>query len=217
MLVPNLLPKVVPHGSRLLPRFIVRIRGRLVASKPPLDPAPTRSPRPSRRLGGPHPGHPRPVAALSQREGLLALRLLAPASLLPDTVLPEPAQPQGTGPGARTARVAEGIGRGSLRPFGRLRRAGHDPHPGDREGEGISQGPLLRAGYLRQERFQDRVDLRLQGGPRSRSLWGGYRLRSGRGVLRREAHRGKPSWLGIVTRPTWRTKGLRGCSGSVAG
>jgi hypothetical protein len=38
MLVPNLLPKVVPHsGSRLLPRFIVRIRGRLVASKPPSD------------------------------------------------------------------------------------------------------------------------------------------------------------------------------------
>ena len=44
MLVPNLLPKVVPHsGSRLLRRFIVRIRGRLLASKPPLDPAPTRS------------------------------------------------------------------------------------------------------------------------------------------------------------------------------
>jgi hypothetical protein len=34
MLVPNLLPKVVPHGSRLLPRFIVRNRGRVVASKP---------------------------------------------------------------------------------------------------------------------------------------------------------------------------------------
>jgi hypothetical protein len=57
MLVPNLRPKVVPHGgSRLLPCFIVRIRGRPVASKPRLDPAPTRSPRPSRRLGGPHPG-----------------------------------------------------------------------------------------------------------------------------------------------------------------
>jgi hypothetical protein len=46
MLVPNLLPKVVPHGSRLLPPLIVRIRGRLVASKPPLEPTPTRSPRP---------------------------------------------------------------------------------------------------------------------------------------------------------------------------
>jgi hypothetical protein len=129
MLVANLLPKVVPHsGSRLLPRFIVRIRARLVASKPPLDPAPTRSPRPSRRLGGPHPGHPRPVAALSQREGLLALRFLSPASLLPETVLPEPVQPQGTGPEARAARVAEGVGQGSLRPFGRLPRDGHDPH-----------------------------------------------------------------------------------------
>ena len=48
MVVPNLLPKVVPHGSRLLPRFIVRNRGRLVASKPRLDPAPTRTPRPGR-------------------------------------------------------------------------------------------------------------------------------------------------------------------------
>src|SRR5215212_3302818 len=114
MVVPNLLPKVVPHGSRLLPRFIVRIRGRLVARKPPLDPAPTLSPHPSRRLGGPHPGDPGPVAALSQREGLLALRLGAPASLLPETVLPEPVQPQGTGPGARAARVAEGVGRESL-------------------------------------------------------------------------------------------------------
>src|SRR5919107_6133949 len=93
MLVPNLLPKVVPHGSGLLPRFIVRIRGRLVASKPPLDPAPTRSPRPSRRLGSSHPGHPRPVAPLPQREGLLALRFLSPAPLLPEVVLPESAQP----------------------------------------------------------------------------------------------------------------------------
>src|SRR5215212_1542446 len=68
MLVPNLLPKVVPHsGSRLLPRFIVRNRGRLVASKPRLDPAPTWTPCPSRRLRGAHPSDPRPVAALSQR------------------------------------------------------------------------------------------------------------------------------------------------------
>src|SRR5215218_1572608 len=32
MLAPNLRPKVVPHGPRLLPRLIVRTRGRLVAS-----------------------------------------------------------------------------------------------------------------------------------------------------------------------------------------
>jgi hypothetical protein len=142
MLVPNLLPKVVPHsGSRLLPRFIVRIRGRLVASKPPLDPAPTRSPCPSGRLGGPHPGHPRPVvAALSQREGLLALRLGAPASLLPEPLHPEPVQPQGTGPGARAARVAAVPRRGTLRSFGRLPRDGHHPHPCHSEGKGIPQG-----------------------------------------------------------------------------
>jgi hypothetical protein len=141
MLVPNLLPKMVPHsGSRLLPRFIVRIRGRLVASKPRLDPAPTRSPSPSRRLGGTDPGDPRPVvAALSQREGLLVLRRGAPARLLPEPVLPEPAQPQGTGPGARVARVGGGVGGGPFRPFGRLPRPGHDPHPCDREGEDISQ------------------------------------------------------------------------------
>ena len=99
MLALLLLPKVVPHGPRLLPGLIVRIRGRLVASKPRLDPAPSRSPLPPRRLGGPHPGHPRPVvAALSQREGLLEIRRRALACLLPQTVFPGPAQPQGTGP-----------------------------------------------------------------------------------------------------------------------
>src|SRR5215216_4308709 len=155
MLIPNLLPKVVPHGPRLLPRFIVRNRGRLVASKPRLDPAPTRTPRPSRRLGSPHPGDPRPVAALSQRARLLALRRGAPASLLPEPLHPEPVQPQGARPGARVARLAAGFRRRSHRSFGRLPRDGHDPHPGHREGEGISQETFLRAGYLRQERFQD--------------------------------------------------------------
>jgi hypothetical protein len=36
MLRPNLRPKVVPHGSRLLPGHIVRIRGGLVAGTPSL-------------------------------------------------------------------------------------------------------------------------------------------------------------------------------------
>jgi hypothetical protein len=36
MLVPNLRPKVVPHGPRLLPRLIVRTRRRLVAGAPSL-------------------------------------------------------------------------------------------------------------------------------------------------------------------------------------
>ena len=55
MLVPNLLPKVVPHGSRLLPRFIVRNRGRLVARAP--SPVPAQQARPSGsavRIGGTH-------------------------------------------------------------------------------------------------------------------------------------------------------------------
>ena len=38
---------------------------------------------PAQRPGGPHPGDPRPVAPLPQREGLLALRFFAPALLLP--------------------------------------------------------------------------------------------------------------------------------------
>jgi hypothetical protein len=117
MLVPNLLPKAVAHGPRLLPGLIVRTCGRLVAVKPPLlDPTPTRSPCPSHRLGGSHPGHPRPVAPLSQREGLLALRFLSPALLLPRSVLPEPAQPAHPSLGARVARVAGGVGRELAEP-----------------------------------------------------------------------------------------------------
>ena len=45
MLVPDLLPKVVPRGPRLLPGLIVRTRGRLVAGKPPTPPTPRRSGR----------------------------------------------------------------------------------------------------------------------------------------------------------------------------
>src|SRR5215208_4291233 len=77
MLVPNLRPKVVPHdGSRLLLGLIVRARGRLVEGWPLLDRV--SQARPSRsafRERGTYPCHTRPVAALSQREGLLALRV----------------------------------------------------------------------------------------------------------------------------------------------
>ena len=56
MLVPNLLPKVVPHdGSRLLLGLIVRARGRLVARAP--SPVPAQQARPSGsavRIGGTH-------------------------------------------------------------------------------------------------------------------------------------------------------------------
>src|ERR671913_394994 len=64
MLVPNLRPKVVPYGSRLLPGLIVRTRGGLVAGTPSLDRAQEEA-RPSSlalRSRGHHPGYPRPVA-----------------------------------------------------------------------------------------------------------------------------------------------------------
>src|SRR5215211_6587433 len=77
-------------------------------------------------------------------------------------------------------------------PSGRLPRDGHDPRPGHRAGEGFPQGALLRAGHLRQERLQDRMGLRLQGGPGGRSWGRHHRLRAGRGLLRREAHSRRP-------------------------
>src|SRR5215218_3355305 len=119
MLAPNLLPKVVPHdGSRLLLGLIVRARGRLVEGRPPLERASQARPsRPHFRERGPYPGHTRPVAALSQREGLLAFRLGAPAPLLPYVVLPGPTQPAHPSPGARDACVAEVLRRGTLGAF----------------------------------------------------------------------------------------------------
>ena len=94
MLAPNLLPKAVPHdGSRLLLGLIVRPHRRLVEGRPSLDcPSQAWPSRPPFRERGLYPGHPRPVASLPQREGLLALRFFAPAPLLPHVVLPGPAQ-----------------------------------------------------------------------------------------------------------------------------
>src|SRR5215208_7834974 len=128
-------------------------------------PAPPGSSGPDHRPGSHHPGDPRAVAALPQREGLLALCFLSPARVLPEPLLPGPVQPQGTSPCARVARSAAVPRRGALRSCGRLPRDGHDPPAGHSEGEGIAQGALLRAGHLREERLQDRVGLRLQGGP----------------------------------------------------
>src|SRR5215217_4812490 len=90
MLAPNLRPKVVSHGPRLLPRLIVRIGGRLVAGWPWSGSAPPGSSGPAHGPGGHHPGDPGPVAALPQREGLLALRFLSPARVLPEPLLPGP-------------------------------------------------------------------------------------------------------------------------------
>src|SRR5215216_7420268 len=64
--------------SGLLLGLIVRARGRLVEARTHFAAAEERSARPAQRSGGHHPGHPRPVAALPQREGLLALRFLSP-------------------------------------------------------------------------------------------------------------------------------------------
>src|SRR5215218_1275994 len=189
MLALNLRPKVVPHGPRLLLGLIVRISGRLVAGRPRSGPEPPGSSGLAHGPGGHHPGDPGPVAALQKREGLLALRLGAPARVLPEALLPGPVQPQGTSPGARVARLAAVPRRGTLRSFGRLPRDGHDPRPGHRAGEGFPQGALLRAGHLRQERLQDLVvGLGLQGGPGGRSWGSHHRLRAGRGLFRGEAH-----------------------------
>ena len=64
-------------------------------------------------------------------------------------------------------------------PSARLPRDGHDPGAGDGEGEGFSQGALLRAGDLRKERLQDRVGLRVQGGAGGGPRWRGNRFRAG--------------------------------------
>ena len=179
MLAPNLLPKVVPHdGSRLLLGLIVRARGRLVEGLPPLDRASqARSSRSAFRKRGPYPGHPRPVAPLSKRARLLALRFFAPAPLLPCPLLAEPAQPAHPSLGAGDAPLAAGLRRGSYGAFGGLPRDGHHPRPGHSEGEGFSQGAFRRSGFFRQERLQDRMGLRLQGGPGGGLARGDHRLR----------------------------------------
>src|SRR5215207_9022005 len=187
MLAPNLLPKAVPHdGSRLLLGLIVRPRGRLVEGRPSLECASQGWPScPPFRERGPYPGHPRPVASLPQREGFLALRVGPPAPLLPEVVLPGPAQSAHPSPCARAARVAARLRPRARRAFGRLSGDGHHSRSGYREGEGFSQGALLRAGYLREERFQDRVDLRLQGGVGGGPRRGDHGLRPGTSGLRR--------------------------------
>src|SRR5215208_788837 len=197
MLAPNLLPKAVPHdGPRLLPSLIVRLHRRVVEGLPPPECASQARPSGSAfRERGPYPGHPRPVAPLPQREGLLALRFFSPASLLPRPVLPEPAQPQGASPGARVVRTAAGLLRGSYGPFGSLPRDGYDPRPCHSEGEGFPQRAVLRSGFLRAQRVEDGVGLRLQGGPGGGSRRGDHGLRSGGGVLRRAAHSRGPHSL----------------------
>ena len=149
MLLPNLRPKVVPHGPRLLPGLIVRTRRRLVARAPSLLCAQeeARPSGPALRSRGHHPSDPRAVAPLQKREGFLALRFGTPACLLPEPVHPESVQPQGTSLGARVARSAAGFRRGALRAFGHLPSLGHDPGASHGPSEGFSQG-ASRKGLL---------------------------------------------------------------------
>src|SRR5215217_6488214 len=214
MLAPNLLPKAVPHnGSRLLLGFIVRPDRRLVEGQPPLGHTPPRPSRPPERPGGPDAGDPRPVAALSQRARLLALRVGAPAPLLPYVVLPRPTQPAHSSPGARVAPLAAGFRRGSYGTFGGLPRDGHYPHPGHREGEGFSQGAFRRPSKLRTQRLQDRVGIRLQGGPRGGPRGRDHRFRAGWRGLGREAHRRRPHSF----RPPRSVPGRQGLHGARVG
>src|SRR5215208_6927315 len=177
------------HGSGLLLGLIVRARGGLVEARSRFAAAENRSPCPAQRSGGHHPGHSCPVASVSQREGLLALRLGASAPLLPEPLFAEPAQSAHPSPGARDARSAACLRPRARLSFGRLSRDGHDPRSGHREGEGFWQGALLWAGFLREERLQDRVGLRLQGCFGGRPGGDNHRFRSGPCGLRREAHR----------------------------
>src|SRR5215204_5854092 len=195
------------HGSGLLLGLIVRLRRRLVEARALLEAAtPTRSACIAHRLGGFDPGHPRPVAPLQKREGLLALRLLSPALLLPEPLFAGPVQPKGASPANRDSRSAASL-RPRARPsLGRLPRDGHDADPGHREGEGFSQGAFLRSGELRKERLQDRVGLRVQGGPGGRPRGRHHCLRSGRGLLRRAPDRGGPH----ILRPPRRIPGRQG-------
>src|SRR5215213_713931 len=181
MLAPNLLPKAVPHsGARLLLGLIVRPDRHLVEGRPPLGHTPPRPSRPPEQPGA----EVLTLAILAQwprfrserdfwRFAWAALRVGAPAPLLPYVVLPRPTQPAHSSPGARVAPLAAGFRRGSYGTFGGLPRDGHYPHPGHREGEGFSQGAFRRPSKLRTQRLQDRVGIRLQGGPR-----GGPRGRS---------------------------------------
>src|SRR5918993_5589588 len=105
-------------GFGLLLDLIVRPRGRLVEARPRLAAAENRPARAAQRSGGPHPGYPRPVAPLQKREGLLALRLGAPAPLLPCPLFAEPAQSAHPSPGARAAPLAARLRPRARRSFG---------------------------------------------------------------------------------------------------
>src|SRR5215213_1164832 len=91
MLTPYLDQKaVLPHGSGLLPRLIVRPHGGLVEVHPLPGQSQSRASVADLRLGDPRPRHPRPVVPLQKREGLLSVRLLSPSRVLSHPPVPEP-------------------------------------------------------------------------------------------------------------------------------
>src|SRR5918995_5149621 len=190
MLAPNLDQKAVLDGSRLLPGLIVRPGGRLVEGQSLLRTSRGRATGLALRERGPYTGDPRPVASLQKRARLLALCLLAPAWILPEPREPEPAQPQGARPGARDESAAAISGTDTPPTLGGLPHRGHYPYPGDGAGEGLQRRAVCRAGHLREMPLENRVGLRLQGGPlcepggRDLCLW------LGRGRRRRAADRG---------------------------
>jgi hypothetical protein len=142
LLAPDLDQKAVTHdGPRLLPRLILRAlvddwrRRQEPADRPKPD-----APLCSRRAKS------STLAFLAQwprfpkRARLLALRPGAPALLLPKVGELKPAQPPYPRPGARTASAPERTGRYARRALGSLPCDGHNPRPGDREGEGPPWG-----------------------------------------------------------------------------
>src|SRR5829696_8671286 len=118
------------HGSGLLLGLIVRLRRRLVEARALLEAAtPTRSACIAHRLGGFDPGHPRPVAPLQKREGLLALRLLSPALLLPEPLFPPPAHPNPPTPPNTDSPSPPNLHPTPPPPPAPLPRHRHHPHP----------------------------------------------------------------------------------------
>jgi hypothetical protein len=186
MLAPNLDQKAVPHdGSRLLPRFIVRARGRLAQTPEARGSPEARTPRPAFGERGPHARHPRPVARLrSERD----FRRFAQAHL-------RLYFPRLVSQGQLNPRIR------ALEPEWRALQSGlsgtlADPSEAYRMIDTSLVPARARAvrwsGELGEVPFEDRVGLRLQGGPGDEPRRSSHRLLLGVRSLRREAHRRGP-------------------------
>src|SRR5215211_6157353 len=198
MLMHQTLSKGWCHArSPLLLGLIVRVGGRLVEARALFGATESRPSGLAYRPRGHYAGHPRPVAPLQKRARFLALRSGTSAPLLPEPLFPKPTQPQGALSGARFAPLPARDGPNALWRFGGLPCPGHHSHPGHREGKSFWQGAVCRAGHLRQERLQNRVGLRVQGGAFGQPGGRDLRLRAGGGRLRRPPHRGVSHHRGL--------------------